>query len=115
MSFEPGKRRGDLGGTREEGGEYFRRDALERKVMSLPIQRVEDLVEAHEITDQGQVLAIACLVRMGECAGNEAADFGDVAHVNAAHSGIDGKRPAQGSVFLLLRSHQSQHVLVEKR
>ena len=46
--------------------------------MSLPIQRVDDFVEAHKITDQGQVLAIACLVRECECAGNDAADFGDV-------------------------------------
>src|SRR4030095_7561198 len=99
----------------EEGGEYFPWDSLERKVMSLPIERVDDFVEAHEITDEGQVFAIAGLIGMCECAGNDAADFGDVAHVNDAHSGIDRKRPAQGSVLLLLRSHQAQQVLVEKR
>jgi len=30
--------------------------------MSLPIQRVDDFVEAHEITDEGQILAIPCLI-----------------------------------------------------
>ena len=82
--------------------------------MSLPVQRVDDFLEAHEITDEGQVLAIADLVRMCECAGHDGTEFADVAHVNAAHSGIDRKRPAQGSVFLLLRSPRHK-VLVEER
>src|SRR5258706_4692589 len=82
--------------------------------MSLPIQRVDDFVEAHEITDQGQVLATACLNRVCEGTGYDAADFGDVAHVNAAHSGIERKRPTKGSVFLLLRSSEAYQVLVEE-
>src|SRR6266536_5578067 len=107
MSFEPGKGRCDLGSAREESGEYLRWDSLERKFVSLPIQRVDDFVEAHEITDQGQVFTIACLIRVCECAGDDAADFRDVAHVDATHSGIDGKRPAQRAVLLLLRSHKA--------
>src|SRR5579862_6579401 len=83
--------------------------------MSLPVQRVEDFIEAHEITDQRQVLAIARLVWMGECAGYDGTKFADVAHMNAAHRGIDRKRPAQGSVRLLLRTRGSHEVLVEER
>src|SRR6202163_4627679 len=83
--------------------------------MSLPIQRVDDFVEAHEITYEGQVLAIACVVRACECTGKDVAKFADVAHMNAAHSGVDRKRPAQGAVFLLLRSQCARYVLVEER
>jgi len=72
--------------------------------MSLSIQRVDDVVEAHKITDEGQMLAVACLIRVSECAVHDVAEFGDVAHVNAPHIGINRKRPAQGSVCLLLRS-----------
>ena len=54
--------------------------------MSLSIQRVDDFVEAHEITDEWQILAIACLIRVCECAGNDVAKFANVAHVNATHS-----------------------------
>src|SRR5260370_3889071 len=72
--------------------------------MSLSIQRVDDFVEAHKITNEGQILAIACLIRAWECAGDNVAKFSDVAHVNATHSWINRKSPAQGSVFLPLRS-----------
>jgi len=82
--------------------------------VSLPVQRVDDFVEAHEVTDEGQVLAIAGLVRMRECAGNDGTELADVAHVNAAHGGVDRKRPGQDSVLLLLRSPPHQ-VLVEER
>jgi hypothetical protein len=45
---------------------------------------------------------------------HDVAEFGDVAHVNAPHSWIHGKSPAQGSVFLLLRSEWAHKVLVKK-
>src|SRR6266403_3735700 len=83
--------------------------------MSLPVQRADDFVEAHEIADEGQILAIARLVRVRECSGHDVAEFANVAHVNATHSWIKRKRPAQGSVFLLLRSQCAREVLVEKR
>src|SRR5258707_3520635 len=83
--------------------------------MSLSIQRVDDFVEAHKITNQGQILAIACLIRAWECAGDNVAKFSDVAHVNATHSWINRKSPAQGSVFLPLRSKSDHKVLFEER
>jgi hypothetical protein len=51
--------------------------------MSLPVQRVDDFVEAHEIADQGQIFAMPCLIRVRECSGNDVAQLGDVAYVNA--------------------------------
>src|ERR1043165_4681267 len=83
-------------------------------MMSLPVERADDFVEAHEIADKGQVLAVARFIRMCECAGDEIAQFGDVAYVNAAHCWIDGKRPAQGSIFLLLWGKRAREVLVVK-
>ena len=44
--------------------------------MSLSIQRLDDFVEAHEITDERQMLAIACLSRVGKCAGHDVAKLG---------------------------------------
>src|SRR5207244_12853300 len=96
MSLEVGKPRCDLCGSREGSCENVLRDLFERKFMSLPIQRVDDFVEAHEITGEGQILAIACLVQVCERSGNDATEFADVTHVNAAHRGVDRKRPAQG-------------------
>ncbi len=55
---------------------------------------------------------MARLIRVCECSGNDAAEFADVAHVNAAHRWIKRKGPAQGAVRLLLRSHRSRQVLV---
>ena len=114
MSLEVAKRRCYLGGPRKEASENLLWDLFERKFMSLSIERVDDFVEAHKITDQGQILAIACLIRVCECAGHDVAKLGDVAHVNATHSWINRKSPAQGSVFLLLRSQCAHKVLVEK-
>jgi hypothetical protein len=57
----------------------------------LPIQRVDDFVEAREITDQGKIFAMSRLIRAFECSGNDVAKFVDVAQVNAASSGINGK------------------------
>src|SRR6266481_5580642 len=83
--------------------------------MSLTIQRVDNFVEAHKIADEGQMLAIACLIRVCECAGNDVAKFPNVAHVNATDIWIKRKSPAQGSVCLLLRSKNAHKVLVEER
>ena len=82
--------------------------------MSLPIQCVDDFVEAHKITDKGQILAIPCLIRLCEGAGHDVSQFGDIAHVNATHSRVDRESPAQGSVLLLLRSECARKVLVEE-
>ncbi|WP_167378629.1 hypothetical protein [Mesorhizobium prunaredense] len=35
--------------------------------MSLSIQRFDDFVEAHKVTDQGQILAIARLIQLLRC------------------------------------------------
>ena len=83
--------------------------------MSLSIQRVDDFVEAHEVTDEWQILAIACLIRVCECSGHDAAKFANVAHVNATRIWIHRQSPADGSVCLLLRSKNARKVLVEKR
>src|SRR6266853_797018 len=83
--------------------------------MSLSIQRVDDFVEAHEITDQGEILAITGLVRMCECSRYDVAEFSNVAHVNAAHIRIKRKSPAHGSVCLLLRSKNAHKILVVER
>src|SRR6267154_4223448 len=83
--------------------------------MPLSIQRIDDFAEAHEITDQRQILTIASLTRVSECASHDGAKLGDVAHVDATHSGIKRKSPAHRSVCLLLRSGLTHKVLVEKR
>src|SRR6266849_163585 len=80
--------------------------------MPLSIQRVDDFVEAHETTDEWQILSIACLVRICICAGRDVAEFGDVAHVDATHSWIKRESPAHGSVSLLLRSKNAHKDLV---
>src|SRR6266480_214307 len=83
--------------------------------MSLSIQRLDDFVEAHEITDEWQILAIACLIRVCECSGNDVAKFANVAHVNATRIWIKWQSPADGSVCLLLRSKNAHKVLVVER
>src|SRR5258705_2679241 len=80
--------------------------------MPLLIYRVNDFIEAHEISDKWQVLAIACLIRVSKCAGHDIPEFVDVAHVNNPHSWIKRKSPAYGSVNLLLRSRSAQKALV---
>src|SRR6266849_1977071 len=82
--------------------------------MPLSIQRV-DVVEAHEITDEWQILAVACLVRVCECSGHYVSKFANVAHMNATHIWIKRERPAQGSVCLLLRSKSARKALVVHR
>src|SRR6266699_6068214 len=83
--------------------------------MSLSIPRLDDFVEAHEITDEWQILTIPCLIRVSECAGNDVAEFGNVAHVDATHLWIKRKSPARGSISLLLRSKNAHKVLVVER
>src|SRR6267154_4932975 len=83
--------------------------------MSLSIQRLDDFVEAHEISDEWQILAIACLIRVCECSCNNVAKFVNIAHVNATHIWIKRKSPPQGSVCLLLRSQNSHKILVVER
>src|SRR6266403_5629333 len=83
--------------------------------MSLSIQRLDDFVEAQEITDEWQILGIACLIWVCECSSNDVAKFANVAHVKATHIGIKRKSPAHGSVCLLLRSESAHKILVVAR
>src|SRR6266853_1553952 len=115
MSFEVREHRGDLRSSREESGEDVGRDLREGKVVTLSIKHVDDLIEAHEITDEGQILAMAGLIRVREGSSDDGAEFANVTHVNATHTWIERERPAQGSGCLLLRSHGACEVLVEER
>jgi|SRR5205823_5442596 len=115
MRFEVPEHRGDLRSSREESGEDVGRDLREGEVVTLSIKHVDDLIEAHEITDEWQIFAIAGLIRVSECAGHDVAQFANVAHVNATHTRIERERPAHGSVCLSLRSHGASEVLVEER
>src|SRR5467141_4977500 len=83
--------------------------------MPLSIYGLNDFIKAHEITDEWQILTIACLIRMCECAGYNVAEFVDVAHVNDPPSRIKRKSPAHGPVCLLLRSHHARKVPVVER
>src|SRR6266446_2185118 len=83
--------------------------------MSLSIQRLDDFVEAQEITDEWQILAITCLIWVCECSSNDVAKFANVAHVKATHIGIKRKSPARGSVCLFLRSEKAHKILVVAR
>ena len=80
--------------------------------MTLSIERVDDVLEAHEITDEWQILAVARLVRVCECSGHYHSKLVNVAHVNATHIWIERESPAQGSVCLLLRSKNARKVLI---
>src|SRR5882762_5736474 len=104
MRFEVPEHRGDLRSSREESREDVGRDLREGEVVTLSIKHVDDLIKAHELTDERQILTMTCLIRVCEGAGHDMAEFVDVAHVNATHTGIKRKRPAHGSVCLLLRS-----------
>jgi len=66
MRFKVPEHRGDLRSSREESGEDVGRDLREGEVVTLSIKHVDDLIEAHEITDEGQILAMAGLIRMRE-------------------------------------------------
>ena len=83
--------------------------------MNLSIERVHDFIEAHEISDEWQILTIACFIRVGECAGHNVAELVDVSQVDHSRSWIKRKSPAQGSVGLLLWSQCAHEVLVVER
>src|SRR5712675_605346 len=83
--------------------------------MPLSIERVDDFVEGEKITDEWQILAIACLIWVCECPSNDVAKFANVAHVKATHIGIKRKSPAHGSVCLFLRSEKAHKILVVAR
>src|SRR5439155_9103562 len=113
VSLEVAEHCGDLRSSREESGKDVGRDLREGEVVTLSIKHVDDLIEAHEITDEGQILATAGLTRVHEGSSDDGAEFTNVTHVNATHTRIERERPAQGSVRLLLRSHGACEVLVE--
>src|SRR6266404_6745170 len=115
MRLEVAEHRGDLRSSREESGEDVGRDLREGEVVTLSIKHVDDLIEAHEITDEGQILAMAGLIRVREGSSDDGAEFANVTHVNATHIRIERERPAHGSVRLLLRSHGAREVLVVER
>src|SRR6185436_16138259 len=80
--------------------------------MPLSLEGLNDFIEAHEITDEWQILTIACLIRVCECAGHDFAEFVDVAHVNDPLSRIKRKSPAHGPVRLLMRSNGARKILI---
>src|SRR2546425_4016138 len=83
--------------------------------MPLSIYGLNDFIKAHEITDEWQILTIACLIRVCECAGHDVPEFVDVAHVNNPQSRIKRKSPAHGPVRLLPRSNGARKILVVER
>src|SRR5258708_4836259 len=91
VGLEVSERRRDLGGHGERSGEDFPRHLPERESVTLPIQRIDDVVEAQEVANEGQGFAMARQIRVRERSGNDVADLADVAHVNAAYGGIDGQ------------------------
>src|SRR6266850_2368744 len=83
--------------------------------MPLSIQSLNDFIKAHEITDEWQILTIACLIRVCECAGHDVPEFVDVPHVNDPQSRIKRKSPAHGPFRLLMRSKGALKILVVER
>src|SRR6266446_1715438 len=83
--------------------------------MPLSIQGLNDFIKAHEITDEWQILTIACLIRVCECASHDVPEFVDVAHVNDPQSRIKRKSPTHGPVRLLLRTKGARKILVVER
>src|SRR3982074_2714085 len=115
MRFEVPEHRGDLRSSRKESGEDVGRDLREGEFVTLSIKHVDDLIEAHELTDERQILAMADLIRVREGSSDDGAEFANVTHVNATHTRIERERPAPGSGCVLVRSHGSYEVLVEER
>src|SRR6266850_2700991 len=83
--------------------------------MPLSIEGLNDFIKAHEITDEWQILTIACFIWMCECAGDDVTEFVDVAHVNDPQCRIKRQSPARGAVCLLLRSKDARKILVVER
>src|SRR2546425_992177 len=105
MRFEVTEHRGDLRSSRKESGEDVGRNLREGEVVTLSIKHVDDLIEAHEITDEGQILAMAGLIRVHEGSSDDGAEFTNVTHVNATHTRIERERPAHGSATAGRRIH----------
>src|SRR5258708_20260218 len=72
-------------------------------------------IEAHEVADQGQILAMPGLIGVRECSGHDVTKLRYIAHVNAPHSWIKRENPAQRSVSLFLRSKNADKVLIVER
>ena len=70
------------------------RDLMEGELVTLSIQGADDFIEAHEIPDQWQVLAVAGLIRERKCSGDDVAEFTNITHVNATDARIERKCPA---------------------
>src|ERR1700720_305164 len=88
---------------------------MEREVIALPIQRIDDFVELQEIPDKRQVLTLACLIRVSERSGDHVTKFRNVAHVDASHSWVKRESPARGSVRLFLWTKNADKVLIVER
>src|SRR6266403_5878350 len=83
--------------------------------MPLSIYGLNDFIEAHEIADEWQILTIACLIRVCECASHDVPEFVDVAHVNDPQRRIKRKSPAHRPVCLLVRGNGARKILVVER
>src|SRR6185295_7952417 len=112
MCFEVAEGLGQFGGSGKGSGESVLRDLAEREGVALLVEGVHDLVEAHEVSDERQILAMACLIGKCKRAGYNISEFSNVAHVKAAHRWINWKSPAHGSVRPPLRSQRADKVLV---
>src|SRR5580700_2546036 len=115
MRFPVTKHRRDLGAPRKERSKNLLWHLFDSEMVTLSIQRVHDFMEAHEITDEWQILAIAGLIWVCECSSNDVTKFANVAHVKATHMGIKRNCPAHGSICLLLRSERAHKILVVAR
>src|SRR6266852_1508872 len=70
------------------------RDLMEGELVTLSIQGADDFIEAHEIPDQWQVLAVAGMIRERKCSGDDVAEFANITHVNATDARIERNCPA---------------------
>ena len=61
------------------------------------------------------MFAVSREFRLRECTNHNLAELGNVAHVNDALLWIEGQRPTNGPIRLLLRSHYAEQILIEER
>src|ERR1700730_4644298 len=61
------------------------------------------------------MLAMACLIGVRECSGDDVTKFCNVAHVDASHSWVHRESPTCGSVRLFLRTKNADKVLIVER
>jgi len=80
--------------------------------VTLSIKHVDDLIEAHEITDEGQILRHGRLIRMREAPATMC-EFANVTHCECNAHSDRAEAPSPGIRRLLLRSHWRCEVLVE--